>query len=118
MKAVDPSIPVTANLMYDFYYYNYFKFKDVLDVVSWDAYPQWKGTEEDIATAADFALWHDVMRSLKKQSFLLMESTPSAINWHAPGLQYAGSGAWVRLGAVFSAEKEPGGSGEISWGCY
>lgn len=97
VKAVDPSIPVTANLMYDFYYYNYFKFKDVLDVVSWDAYPQWKGTEEDIATAADFALWHDVMRSLKKQPFLLMESTPSTINWgpvsrlKRPGMHLASS---------------------------
>lgn len=95
VKAVDPSIPVTANLMYDFYYYNYFKFKDVLDVVSWDAYPQWG--QDDAATAADFALWHDFMRSLKKRSFLLMESTPSYTNWtpvsrmKRPGMHLASS---------------------------
>lgn len=95
VKAVDPSIPVTANLMYDFYFYNYFKFKDVLDVVSWDAYPQWG--QDDTATAADFALWHDVMRSLKKQNFLLMESTPSYTNWtpvsrmKRPGMHLASS---------------------------
>ncbi|MCI9257714.1 MAG: beta-galactosidase [Acutalibacter sp.] len=105
VKAADPSIPVTANLMYDFYYYNYFKFKDLLDVVSWDAYPQWKGTGEDIATAADFALWHDVMRSLKKQPFLLMESTPSVINWgpvsrlKRPGMHLASSMQAVGHGA-------------------
>ena len=39
VKAVDPSLPVTTNLMYYFDDYNYFKFKDVVDVVSWDATP-------------------------------------------------------------------------------
>lgn len=97
VKAVDPSIPVTTNFMYDFDQYNYFKFKNELDLICWDAYPQWKGTEEDIVTAADFALWHDVMRSLKKQPFLMMESTPSVTNWTAvsrlkrPGMHLASS---------------------------
>lgn len=97
VKAVDPSLPVTANFMYDFYEYNYFKFKDELDVVSWDGYPLWRGGEEDIRTAADFGLWHDMMRSLKKQPFLLMESTPSVTNWSPvsrlkrPGMHMASS---------------------------
>lgn len=97
VKAVNPELPVTTNFMYDFYEYNYFKFKDELDVVSWDSYPQWHGGKEDVDTASDFALWHDVMRSLKKQPFLLMESTPSMTNWtpvsrlKRPGMHLAAS---------------------------
>jgi len=96
VKAVNPEIPVTTNLMYYFDTYNYFKFKDELDVISWDSYPWWKdGNNGDMA--ADVALWHDVMRSLKKQPFLLMESTPSVINWgpvsrlKRPGMHMAAS---------------------------
>lgn len=80
VKAVNPDIPVTANFMYYFDCYNYFKFKDELDVISWDSYPQWTpGNNAD--QAADVGLWHDVMRSIKDQPFLLMESTPSTTNW-------------------------------------
>lgn len=80
VKAVNPDIPVTANFMYYFDNYNYFKFKDELDVISWDSYPQWKaGNNAELA--ADVGLWHDVMRSIKDQPFLLMESTPSMTNW-------------------------------------
>lgn len=80
VKAVDPDIPVTANFMYYFDDYNYFKFKDELDVISWDSYPWWRDGNNG-RVASEVALWHDVMRSLKKQPFLLMESTPSVTNW-------------------------------------
>lgn len=96
VHAVNPDIPVTANFMYDFYEYNYFKFKDALDVVSWDSYPQWHNQGNQIP-AMEFGLWHDVMRSLKRQPFLLMESTPSVTNWtpvsklKKPGLHLASS---------------------------
>lgn len=80
VKAVNPDIPTTANLMYDFDCYNYKKLAQKVDVVSWDAYPQWHSAD-DLRTASDFAFWHDYMRSLKKKPFLLMESTPSTTNW-------------------------------------
>ncbi len=73
-------LPVTANLMYDFDGLDYKKFKDVLDIVSWDNYPGWHKKEEYI-TAVDAAMQHDLMRSIKKTPFLLMESCPSATNW-------------------------------------
>ena len=104
VKAVNPNIPVTTNFMYDFYQYNYFKFKDELDVVSWDAYPQWHN-RDNAPIAADFALWHDVMRSLKRQPFLLMESTPSYTNWtpvskmKKPGMHMASSMSAVAHGS-------------------
>lgn len=80
VRAVNPDIPVTTNFMYYFDNYNYFKFKDELDVVSWDSYPQWHGGN-NADLAADVALWHDVMRSIKDKPFLLMECTPSMTNW-------------------------------------
>ena len=89
-------LPVTANLMYDFAGLDYKKFKDVLDIVSWDNYPGWHKKEEFI-TAIDAGMQHDLMRSIKKAPFLLMESCPSATNWKPinklkkPGMLLAGS---------------------------
>lgn len=80
VKAVNPEIPVTANLMGFYEQLDYFKFRDVLDVVSWDNYPQWH-TTDNTDIAAFSALSHDLMRSVKHENFLLMESTPSTTNW-------------------------------------
>ena len=80
VKAVCPELPCTANLMERFWDYDYFSLAEEIDVVSWDAYPPWH-SGDDVATAADFAMNHEIMRSLKDQPFLLMESTPSQVNW-------------------------------------
>lgn len=56
-------LPVTANLMYDYDGLDYKKFKDVLDVVSWDNYPSWHKKEEYL-TAVDAEMQHDLMRSI------------------------------------------------------
>ena len=81
VQAVCPELKCTANLMYRFWDYDYFSLAEEMDVVSWDSYPPW-GIGEDEAVAADFAMHHDLMRSLKAQPFLMMESTPSQVNWH------------------------------------
>ena len=83
VKAVNPDIPVTTNMMTMYTYeLNYFAFRDALDVISWDNYPEWHnpymGNEE---VANDCAMTHDMMRSLQKKPFLLMECTPNATNW-------------------------------------
>lgn len=80
VKRVCPELPCTANLMERFWTYDYFSLAEALDVVSWDAYPAWTGGD-DTALAAEFAMNHEMMRSLKDQPFLLMESTPSLVNW-------------------------------------
>ncbi len=80
VKAVDPTLPVTTNFMYYFSCYNYNKFAKALDVISWDSYPQWQAGDNS-GEAVRTAFWHDYMRSLKGQPFLLMESTPSVTNW-------------------------------------
>ena len=80
VKAVCPELPVTTNLMERFYDYDYFRLSQALDFVSWDAYPAWHaGDNSDVAI--EFAMNHDMMRSFLKKPFLLMESTPSLVNW-------------------------------------
>ncbi len=96
--------PSTINMMYNFTGLNYYKFADVIDFVSWDNYPTWH-KEAETVTAMDTGMQHDIMRSIQKKPFYLMESCPSATNWqsvsklkktgHAAGSVTAGSCAWV-----------------------
>lgn len=88
--------PVTTNFMGDYDGLNYRKFKGVIDVASWDSYPEWHRKPVP-QTAAETGFQHDFMRSLLKKPFLLMESSPSATNWQEvsklrkPGLLHAAS---------------------------
>lgn len=89
LKELTPAIPITTNFMADthdlipFQSLDYSKFAKHLDVISWDAYPAWHNDWESTADLAmKVGFINDLYRSLKQQSFLLMESTPSAVNWH------------------------------------
>ena len=87
-------LPVTTNLMYDFEGLDYARMAPELDVISWDNYPTWHKAD-DWTIALDACMQHDLMRSLKRQPFLLMESCPGATNWQsvshlpAPGIHKA-----------------------------
>lgn len=82
LREVNKDLPVTTNFMEAFEGLDYWKFKDIVDVVSWDAYPTWHDASEESETAAWFALLHDIKRSIKGgKPFMLMESTPSMTNW-------------------------------------
>ena len=62
---------------------NYEKFSKHVDILSWDCYPAWHNdweTTKDLATKVGFI--NDLYRSLKQQPFLIMECTPSGVNWH------------------------------------
>lgn len=89
-------LPVTINMMYDYKGLNYHKFKDLIEIASWDSYPTWHKQEEK-KTALDTAFQHDFIRSLMKKPFLLMESCPTATNWQSvsklerPGMLSAAS---------------------------
>lgn len=72
--------PVTTNFMDDYKGLNYYNLAKHIDYVSWDSYPAWN-KEEEICTAYDTAMQHDLMRSMKQKPFLLMESCPSSPNW-------------------------------------
>lgn len=70
----------TTNFMYNYPMINYHELAEAVDVVSWDNYPQWHHQKEPV-TAMKSAMQHDIMRSIKKQPFLLMESCPGPTNW-------------------------------------
>ena len=80
LREVSPHLPVTINMMYEFYELDYHKVAQVIDFASWDSYPEWHNGD-DAVIAQKTAFWHDLYRSLKGKPFLLMESTPSLVNW-------------------------------------
>lgn len=81
LKRENPEIPVTTNMMGLYDGLNYFKFKDVCDVISWDNYPLWHSENEETVPAR-IAMTHDLMRSIHPgKPWILMESSPSATNW-------------------------------------
>lgn len=90
IRPLSPHVPITTNFMggnppdsHVFYELDYQKFVQHVDVVGWDSYPNW---HNDIQTTAELgmqtALMNDVMRSLKHQPYLIMEGTPTQVNWH------------------------------------
>lgn len=82
LKEITPEIPVTTNFMGTFPGLNYWDMAEDVDVISWDSYPSWHNDwENETDTAYRTAFIHDINRSLKKKPFLLMESTPSQVNW-------------------------------------
>ncbi|MBM7571939.1 beta-galactosidase [Aquibacillus albus] len=89
IREITPDIPITTNFMADtfdlipFQSLDYSKFAKHVDVISWDAYPAWHNDWESTANLAmKVGFIDDLYRSLKQQPFLLMESTPSLVNWH------------------------------------
>lgn len=82
VKWANPDMPVTTN-MYTLETLDYRKFAAILDVISWDAYPDWHSEPDNVKVASTFAFMHDMFRSMLRKPFLLMESTPSMTNWQA-----------------------------------
>ena len=73
--------PAAINMMDFFEPLDYYRFAPQLDIISWDSYPAWQSEKDDVNVAMRTAACHTLMRSLKKEPFLLMESTPSIVNW-------------------------------------
>lgn len=89
IKTYSTNVPITTNFMADtadlipFQSLNYAEFAKHVDIVSWDCYPAWHNDWETTATlASKVGFINDQYRSLKQQPFLVMESTPSGVNWH------------------------------------
>lgn len=104
VKSYNPNIPVTTNMIGSFIEVDYPKLAKMLDIASLDVYPEWGSKPKEII-AAEAAFEMDVTRSLKKRSFLLMETTPSMTNWtevgkmKRPGMHMAGCMQAVAHGA-------------------
>ncbi len=86
--------PVTTNMMGFSPSLDYWQQVPALDIVSYDAYPQWHGERPDrevaCRTASEYAIYQGMMGG---DPWLLLESTPSNVNWTSvsrpkrPGMQ-------------------------------
>ena len=116
LREVTPDITITTNFMgeispshphpHPFAGLDYAKFANEVDIVTWDAYPPWHNDYETTAhLASKLAFLNDYYRSLKGKPFLVLESTPSLVNWHPvnkakrPGMHLLSSVACVAHGA-------------------
>ena len=84
IRRLSPEVPVTTNLMGVFPPYDYWEIAKELDIASWDCYPAWHvppGATLESHPALFAAFRHDLTRTLKRKPFLLMDSTPSQLNW-------------------------------------
>jgi beta-galactosidase len=102
LREVTPDVPVTTNFMGTFRQLDYWRFAELEDVVSNDAYPD----PADPGSFRASALGCSLMRSLKGgRPWLLMEQAPSAVSWRAvnvpqpPGLMRLHSMQAVAHGA-------------------
>ncbi|MBZ0309426.1 MAG: beta-galactosidase, partial [Anaerolineae bacterium] len=67
---------ITHNLMIRHWSLDYWKLAADLDIVSYDNYPH------GVRGAAETAMNLDLMRSLKRKPFWIMEQQPGRVNWH------------------------------------
>ncbi len=81
LREVCPGHFVTHNFMGLFHELDYYDFAEDLDHVSWDNYPTW-GKPNVPYHASEAA---DLMRSLKKKNFWIMEQTAGPGGWGAYG---------------------------------
>lgn len=102
--------PAVTNYMGAFKPYDYYKWAQELDMVSIDSYPFWHFLPDDTLMAMSAGMAYDMMRSMKKQPFLLMESVPSTVNWQP-------SNAVKRPGvhALSSLQAIAGGSNSVQY---
>ena len=81
LREFSPDVPVTTNMMGTYEGLDYWRLARDLDVISWDSYPLWHSDRPDYEIASDTAFKHDLNRCMKRRPWLLMESTPSNVNW-------------------------------------
>ena len=120
LRDLTPDIPVTTNFMSFYGALDYFKLCKLVDVVSWDSYPEWHRSDGCVEPAQMTAMMHDMCRSMKGQPFMLMESTPSLVNWRninklkRPGMHILSSVQAIAHGSdtvqYFQWRKSRGGS--------
>jgi len=106
LRELTPDIPITTNMMSTYRGLDYFKFQSVIDVASYDSYPRWgAGDMTDEETALDAGFRCDLTRGILRKPWVLMESTPSQVNWQAicrpkkPGMHLLSSMQAVAHGA-------------------
>ncbi len=83
LRRITPDIPITTNMMGTYDPLDSWKWKDHVDVFSWDSYPAFAQRPIAIDDWVKTAFTHDLNRSFLDKPFLLIESTPGASNWYS-----------------------------------
>jgi beta-galactosidase len=112
IREITPDVAVTTNFMGDFFMpspftgLDYAPFAREIDVISWDAYPNWHNDYETTAfLGSKLGFINDYFRTLKDAPFLILESTPSMVNWQSvnrakkPGMHVLSTVASLAHGA-------------------
>ena len=81
LRRITPDIPVTANFQMPDVGLDYHAFSRYVDVISFDNYPAWHRHPSDEPAAVKAGFFFDLCRSFKNKPFLMMESSPGAVNW-------------------------------------
>ena len=82
LRELAPHVPVTTNFMTAFSDLDYHRFARELDVISWDSYPTYPDRDgQDADLARDISFIHEQRRAMLGKPFLLMECSPSNVNW-------------------------------------
>ena len=78
LREITPEVPITTNFMNGSDTLDYWAFARAVDVISWDSYPNWHESVDEIDEAVTTARQHDQCRAMKRgKPFMLMESAPS-----------------------------------------
>jgi beta-galactosidase len=78
IRQITPDVPVTSNFEGDWSKFDHYLFRNHLDVVSFNIYPD-PGNPDARKWAA---LRHTMMRSLLGKPFMVMEQAPSQVDWY------------------------------------
>lgn len=82
LRTHTPTIPVSTNFMCFHPELDYWRWSQVIDIISNDSYPSYDGSPDMWRSAARTALTHDLMRGLASgKPWIQMECSPSSINW-------------------------------------
>lgn len=81
LRRITPDIPITTNFHGNLEDLDYSKFGKALDFICWDAYPYWGTPKGNKGEAEKISFVYDFCYSIRQKPFLLMESTPSNVNW-------------------------------------
>lgn len=84
LREFSPNIPCTTNFMGFHGGNNYWQWSEILDVICNDSYPTYDDREDTWKKSIGTDFVHSLMRGLaRRKPWLLMESSPSAVNWGA-----------------------------------
>jgi beta-galactosidase len=108
IREIAPHHIVTHNFMGLYKELDYFKLAEPLDIVSFDYYPKWS-SNIDYTRAA---MAHDVMRSLKKKPYWIMELQSGAVKVHTAPIPKPGE---IRLWTLQSIARGADGILYFRW---